>query len=352
MFMTLEERIESFAILGEALRNAVKDFDPSLTASGSQLDSLIRNQSAHNPWFTAENVRMAITNIANELTEENLIKWTGEYPGLNENKNPFRVGIIMAGNIPLVGFHDFLSVLISGNTLLAKTSSKDQELIIHIGDILCSINPGFNSRIEFTSGSLTNFDAIIATGSDNSSRYFEYYFGRYPGIIRKNRNSIAIIEGKETEEELKRLGTDVLSYFGLGCRNVSKVYLPAGFDPMELTRNWESHNGMVKHTKYANNYDFNKAVYIVNREPFLDTGYLLLKEDKRISSPVSVLFYEFYESPDTVKQLAELNKEKIQCIAGRQYIPFGEAQCPHLWDYADGIDILDFLLKKNIAGIL
>ena len=212
---------------------------------------------------------MAISNIAHELTEDNLNKWTSAYPELREEKDPLRVGVIMAGNIPLVGFHDFISVLISGNNLLAKTSSKDQELIIHISKILCNINPGFLRRIEFTSGALTNFDAIIATGSDNSSRYFEYYFGKYPNIIRKNRNSIAIIEGEETEDELKRLGTDVFSYFGLGCRNVSKVYLPEGFDPMAITRCWEEHNEIVKHTKYANNYDFNKAVYIVNRESFL-----------------------------------------------------------------------------------
>jgi hypothetical protein len=340
--MTLEERIDSFAALGEKLR---ADTD-------SQLDLLIRNQSVHNPWFTPENVRMAISNIAHELTEDNLNKWTSAYPELREEKDPLRVGVIMAGNIPLVGFHDFISVLISGNNLLAKTSSKDQELISHISKILCNINPGFLRRIEFTSGALTSFDAIIATGSDNSSRYFEYYFGKYPNIIRKNRNSIAIIEGEETEDELKRLGTDVFSYFGLGCRNVSKVYLPEGFDPMAITRCWEEHNEIVKHTKYANNYDFNKAVYIVNRESFLDTGYILLKEDKRISSPVSVLYYEFYDSPDSIKQLTEINKEKIQCIAGRKYIPFGEVQCPHLWDYADGIDILDFLLKKKIAGIL
>ena len=195
-----------------------------------QFDSLIDKQQKVNPWFTPENVRTALKAIADELTEENLIKWTNAYPELKENINPLKAGVIMAGNIPLAGFHDFLSVLISGNNLIAKTSSKDSELIVQISEILCSINPGFRDKIEFTEGTLSNFDAVIATGSDNSSRYFDYYFGKYPNIIRKNRNSIAIIEGDETDDELEGLGTDIFSYFGLGCRNVSKIYLPKGFD--------------------------------------------------------------------------------------------------------------------------
>jgi hypothetical protein len=347
MFMNLEERIKSFAVLGKTLRSslATDNWDPVL-------QSLIDNQYLHNAWFTPQNVRMAINAIAKELTEENLIKWTDSYPLLREKSSPITVGVIMAGNIPLVGFHDFISVLISGNKLLAKTSSKDQELIIYIGNILCNINPLFRESIEFTPGTLMNFDAVIATGSDNTSRYFEYYFGKYPNIIRRNRNSIAIIEGNETPGQLQRLGLDIFSYFGLGCRNVSKIYIPNGYDPGQLTSHWESFSEIIRHSKYANNYDFNKAVYIVNRETFLDTGFLLLKEETRIPSPVSVLYFEKYDSNDALKQLTEAQKEKIQCIVGNNYIPFGEAQCPHLWDYADETDILEFLLKKNSAGIL
>jgi hypothetical protein len=353
--MDLEERIKSFALLGESLRNSLNCGFMTKAVTGrnlSLLKTLIDNQYKHNPWFTPENVKRAITAIAEELTEDNLIKWTNVYPGLKEQKKPLSVGVIMAGNIPLVGFHDFLSVLITGNNLMAKTSSKDSELINYISNILCDINPGFRKRIEFTEATLTNFDAIIATGSDNSSRYFGYYFGKYPNIIRKNRNSIAIIEGDETDDELEGLGTDIFSYYGLGCRNVSKIYIPAGYDPAGLPKHWNNFSDVIRHLKYANNYDFNKAVYLVNKEAFHDSGFILLKEESKISSPVSVLYYEYYESQYAVKQQTELLKEKIQCVVNRHNIPFGEAQWPHLWDYADGIDTIEFLLKKNLAGIL
>jgi hypothetical protein len=353
--MDLSERIESFALLGESLREVLDDSHNTNAKTGHEMTHLrilIENQYKLNPWFTPDNVRMALKSIADELTAENLRSWTNNYPGFKTDRRPIKVGVIMAGNIPLVGFHDYLSVLISGNNLIAKTSSKDHELIVYISNLLCSINPEFREHIMFVTDTLTGFDAVIATGSDNSSRYFEYYFGRYPNIIRKNRNSIAIIDGDETEEELLALGKDVFSYFGLGCRNVSKLYLPKGYDPGSLANRWENFSGVVNHSKYANNYDFNKAVYIVNKEPFCDTGYLLLKEDFRISSPVSVLYYEHYESQDAVRQQTELLKEKIQCIVGKSHIPFGKAQSPHFWDYADGIDTIEFLLKKKIARIL
>ena len=284
--MNLEERIKSFVLLGESLR---KSLNKTETDCNLSLNKLIDAQHNLNPWFTPDNVRRALTAIAEELTEENLIIWTNFYPGLRKQKKPYRVGVIMAGNIPLAGFHDFLSVLISGNNLIAKTSSKDQELIGYISDILCSINPGFRNCIEFTDGTLTNFDAVIATGSDNSSRYFDYYFGRYPNIIRKNRNSVAIIEGDESDEELEDLGIDIFSYFGLGCRNVSKLYFPKGYDFRPMIKRWDNFAGVINHAKYANNYDFNKAVFLVNKDVFYDAGHLLLKEDGRISSPVSVL---------------------------------------------------------------
>ncbi|HZK61471.1 MAG TPA: acyl-CoA reductase, partial [Anaerovoracaceae bacterium] len=252
--MNLEERIKSFAELGNILRDALNDKSGSY---GKQLNVLIENQPKFNPWFTTENVKNAVNAIAGELNEDNLINWTNAYPELKENITPVKAGVIMAGNIPLVGFHDFLSVLISGNNLIAKTSSNDSELIVHISDILCSVNQEFREKIEFTEGPLVNFDVVIATGSNNSSRYFEYYFGKYPNIIRKNRNSIAIIEGNETDAELEALGKDVFSYFGLGCRNVSKIYIPKGYDFSVMCRNWNGYDGILKHNKYANNYIFN-----------------------------------------------------------------------------------------------
>jgi hypothetical protein len=347
--MKLTGRIRAFSELGEILRN---DLQGKNAKYSSELNTLIDTQHLNNPWFTPENVRMAISSIANELTPENLTKWTDLYPALNQDARPIRVGIIMAGNIPLAGFHDFMSVLISGNDIISKTSSKDADLIRFIGEILCEINPEFKNKIEFTHGTLYGFDAVIATGTDNSSRYFEYYFGKYPHIIRKNRNSIAFIKGNESHAELEALGIDVFSYFGLGCRNVSKLYVPEGYDFSAMINSWGEYSGVISHSKYAGNYDFSKAVYLVNKERFNDTGFLLLKEDHGLSSPVAVLYFQYFKSMISLQKETDQLKEKIQCITGEGFVPFGKAQSPALWDYADGVDTLEFLLKKNQPGIL
>jgi len=342
--MNLTDRIKAFSDLGDILRRCIAG-EP--VKHLTQINHLIENQHLNNPWFTPENVRMAIMTIAEKLTFENLTKWVSAYQDLKSDSKPFNVGIIMAGNIPLAGFHDFLSVLISGSRVIAKTSSKDPDMIVTLAAILCSVNPEFKKLICITDKTLSGFDAVIATGSDNSSRYFVYYFGKYPNIIRKNRNSIAIIDGSETDKELQDLGTDVFTYFGLGCRSVSKLYVPEGYDLSKITGNWDRYSGMINHNKYANNYDFNKAIFLINKEKFTDTGYLLLKEDNALSSPVAVLHYKFYRSPGEVNEEIGIIKEKIQCITGHNFIPFGRAQMPALWDYADGIDTLEFLFKKK-----
>jgi hypothetical protein len=342
--MTLKDRIESFSELGQVLRDSL---DGKSARYSSVLETLINNQQFRNAWFTPENVTMAIRAIAEELTIDNLIKWTSQYPALNSTGHSSEVGIVMAGNIPLAGFHDFLTVLISGHSLIAKTSSKDPDIIVFISNILCDINQDYKNRITITDGLIKGFDAVIATGSDNTSRYFEYYFGKYPHIFRKNRNSIAIIDGSETEEELSLLGSDVFSYFGLGCRSVSKTYLPNGYDITRLIHSWVGFSQVINHSKYANNYDFNKAVFIVNREAFTDAGYLLFKKSSGISSPVAVLYYEYYDSLKSIYTEIEKMKDKIQCIVGRNEVQFGRAQWPQLWDYADGTDTVDFLLKKK-----
>ena len=347
--MTLSDRIEAFSFLGELLRDAITG---KKTRFSSRIDQLIETQHIINPWFTPDNVRMALRAIAGELTTENLTKWCSAYPGLDSEIRQVNVCVVMAGNIPLAGFHDFLSVLISGNRISARTSSKDPDLIKLITDILISFNPEFEKMIFLTDGRISDFDMVIATGSDNSSRYFEYYFDKYPHIIRKNRNSIAIIDGTESKDEIRALGTDVFSYFGLGCRNVSKLYLPIGYDIARITGLWEQYTELINHNKYSNNYDFYKAVYLVNKEIFTDTGYLILKESYELSSPVSVLYYTFYNSAGDLNNETGLLKDKIQCITGHEHIPFGKAQVPVLWDYADGIDTLEFLSKKNYQGIL
>jgi len=347
--MNLHTRVSAFSSLGELLRDALAGKRTDFT---DRINHLIETQHLKNPWFTPDNVRMAIGAIAGELTSENLNKWCSAYPGLETEHQPLNAGVIMAGNIPLVGFHDMLCVLISGNRLIAKTSSKDNDLIVLISEILQKINPEFSGFITITDGTISGFDIIIATGSDNSSLYFEYYFGKYPHIIRKNRNSIAVLDGSETTAELENLGTDIFSYFGLGCRNVSKLYIPEGYDMKKIISCWDNFSGIIKHDKYANNYDFHKAVFLVNKDKFLDTGYLLMKENPELSSPVAVLYYEAYGSRKAFIQMTKQNNDKIQCITGRNYVPFGKAQMPALWDYADGVDTIEFLLKKNCTGIL
>lgn len=342
--MTLKDRIKAFSELGHVLRISV---ERGQSAYSHHLEKVIYNQQFTNPWFTPENVRMAIEAIAMELTEDNLIKWTDNYPDLEGSGKKGSVAVVMAGNIPLAGFHDYLSVLIAGFDLIAKTSSKDPELIVAVHGILSEINSEFSQKVTFAEGPISGFDYVIATGSDNSSRYFEYYFGKYPHIIRKNRNSIALIEGDETDHDLQKLGSDVFSYFGLGCRNVSKIYIPEGYDLSRIINNWKDYSKMTDHHKYANNYDFNKAVYLINQNKIIDTGFVLMKEDQGISSPVAVLYFEYFKSIESVIRKTETMKDKIQCIVSKMNVPFGEAQMPHLWDYADGIDTLEFLLKKK-----
>lgn len=255
---------------------------------------------------------------------------------------------MLAGNIPLVGFHDLLSVLISGHHVQLKLSSKDSKLIQYLIKHLIWLEPAFEKIIKIKENKLENFDAVIATGSDNSARYFEYYFGKYPNIIRKNRSSCVILNGNESEEEMEALGEDIFSYFGLGCRNVSKAFVPKGYDLAKILSRWESYKEIIHHHKYCNNYDYQKSILLVNLIPFLDNGFILLQENEKLVSPISVLFYEYYTDQEDLEIKLNINKEKIQCIVGSNSlatVPFGGAQYPEVWDYADNVDTLTFLEK-------
>ena len=342
--MELKKRIETFAKLGEILKQSTLGIQNTYD---EELIGLIEQSYLRNSWFTPENVKKSISSIAETLTIENLNKWILAYNGIDITRPVKNIGVIMAGNIPLVGFHDFLSVLITGNRISAKRSTKDLDMIKAVANILIAIEPEFNNYIEFVDGKLKGFDAIIATGSDNSSRYFEYYFGKYRNIIRKNRNSVAILEGNEDKSELKLLGDDIFSYFGLGCRSISKIFVPKGYDIMIAAKEWNDFSKIIYHSKYANNYDYNKAIYIINKDEFIDTGYMLIKKDKAIASPVSVLFFEEYDSLHSLRDVISSIHEKLQCVTGHGYLPFGSAQSPDLWDYADGVDTIEFILKIN-----
>jgi hypothetical protein len=335
--MNLADRIAAFDKLGKYLH----------AIDAEELTMITERARNENSWFVPENVKLAIQNVGVFLTAENLKRWVADY-SLNPEKSKM-VALVMAGNIPLVGFHDFLSVLISGHNILIKTSSKDSFLPKYMSDKLIELEPRFASKITYGE-QLKNFDAVIATGSDNSSRYFEYYFGKYPHIIRKNRTSCAVLSGFETQPEIEALGRDVFTYFGLGCRNVAKLYVPAEYDFSPLLKSWELYHNIINHHKYNNNYDYQKSILLVNRIHFYDSGFVLLQQNERLVSPISVLYYEYYTDYDMLKEMIAAKSDKIQCVVGNMKpanVNFGQAQSPQLWDYADQIDTLKFLESLN-----
>ena len=309
-------------------------------------DLILLSQS-HNGWFTPENVYFAIQSWANALTENNLNQWLSAYD--LSKTNPKTVAIILAGNIPLVGFHDFLSVLISGHKVVVKTSSNDQKLLPFLANYLIAVTPQLTEYITFSEGKLENFDAVIATGSNNTARYFEFYFKDKPSIIRKSRNSVAILNGKETREDLVNLGEDIFRYFGLGCRNVSKLFVPKDYDFDAFFKAIFEYKEAIFYEKYANNYDYNKAVFLMSNFKLLDNEFLTLKEDTSHASPISSVFYERYENLSDIQTRLETEKDQIQCIVSNNLIEksiaFGQTQQPNLWDYADNVDTIQFLLK-------
>ncbi|MGL2963523.1 acyl-CoA reductase [Flavobacterium sp. RSB2_4_14] len=309
--------------------------------------NLIKLSKSHNGWFTPEQVYYAIQSWAKALQEDNINQWISSYDF--SKTEPKTVGLILAGNIPLVGFHDFLSVLISGHNVLVKTSSNDQHLIKFLAKYLIAVNPEIENCITFTDGKLENFDAVIATGSNNTARYFEYYFKDKPSIIRKNRNSVAVLTGNETHEDLVNLGEDIFRYFGLGCRNVSKLFVPKEYDFQPFFKAIYEYRDVIYYEKYSNNYDYNKAVFLMSNFKLLDNEFLTLKEDKSYASPISSVFYERYENIEDIKKQLENDAEHIQCIVSKDVfeksIPFGKTQQPELWDYADNVDTLLFLNK-------
>lgn len=333
--MTIQERKEGLLSLGNWFN----------TISSSELDQLILMAGNENSWFTPESIRSAFTAWGKVLTLDKIERWIN-----GRELSPAtaqRIGLIMAGNIPLVGLHDLLTVLISGNEAHIKYSSQDRALMSAVVSKLIESNPDFRDRIKVIER-FNDIDAIIATGSDNSARYFKHYFSKHPHIIRQNRVSVGIIRGDETEEEFAKMGQDAFQYFALGCRNVSKVFVPKGFELPKFIKSLEGYSQILDHHKYRNNYDYNKSIYLVNREPHLDSGFFMMRESHDLVSPISVIYYETYENEAALDLKLSANREKIQCIVSADAwyegsLGFGEAQTPELWDYADGVDTLEFL---------
>jgi Acyl-CoA reductase (LuxC) len=337
--MKIKQRIEAFSNLGNLLKSTY----------GQQLiEEWAYRAHQKNNWFTPENTTLAISSIANcFLSIEKLENWASKYE--IKDTAPKKIGVIMAGNIPLVGFHDALVVLISGNILYAKLSSQDDFLLKALIEQLLIIEPAFENQIVFAE-KMNDIEAIIATGSDNSSNYFEYYFKHIPNIIRKNRSSIAILNGNESAETMAKLGADMLQYYGLGCRNVSKLFVNEDFKPDFFYENIENLGDVMLNHKYKNNYDYNRSVLLVNRTVHFDNNFLILKESEELISPISVIFFEKYKSLEGLKSKLSDKLDKIQCTISENgwfegSLSIGEAQNPSLFDYADGVDTMAFLCK-------
>ena len=353
--MTLETKKSVFVELGKFLsqfseKNTSKD--PAVLHNHTFFEAfidLIKLSQSHNGWYTPEQVYFSIQSWAEALTKENLNQWLSAYD-LEQNKIK-NIALILAGNIPLVGFHDFLSVLISGNTVLVKTSSNDQHLLPFLAKYIIAVEPEYKDKIKFVEGKLENFDAVIATGSNNTARYFEYYFKDKPSIIRKSRNSVAVLNGSETKEQLEALGEDIFRYFGLGCRNVSKLFVPKDYSFVPFFEAIFAYQDVIHYEKYANNYDYNKAVFLMSNFKLLDNGFLTLKEDKSHASPISSVFYENYDNISDIKLRLQTEVDQIQCIVSanliERSIDFGQTQKPALWDYADNVDTISFLLTTK-----
>ncbi|MBK0382454.1 acyl-CoA reductase [Pedobacter sp. SD-b] len=335
-----ENRVEAFTRLGDFLLNPNDDFK-----------NTIESAKHKNAWFSQEQVLSAINANGQMLNKADLLKFTANIPGLNHH--PKNVGLILAGNIPLVGFHDILTVLLTGNIAVIKLSSQDDLLIPYILSKLVETEPNFKNKIQFVE-KLESFDAVIATGSNNSSRYFDHYFSKVPNIIRKNRNSVALLTGKETTEDLKRLGADIFNYYGLGCRNVSKLFVPEGYVFKHFFESIEEFSPIINHHKYNNNYDYNKSIFLINKNQHFDNGFLLVAKDDRMVSPLATVYYQEYQTLGQAIEILNNKANEVQVVVSSvnesmvpSKVSFGESQNPKLWDFADGVDTISFLNSLN-----
>jgi hypothetical protein len=350
--MNIERRMAAFTQLGASISMLLEDHKPHPDQYGEQIGAFkekLKLAEQQNAWFIPEFINKALEGIAMLLEPDSINAWIEKYPpGFGDGS--LRVAVVMAGNVPAVGFHDFLTVLMAGHSIQAKLSSDDNVIIPALAELLTGIEPGFRERIAFTDEKIHDFDAVIATGSNNTARYFNYYFGKYPHIIRKNRNAVAVIKSDEKPESLRRLADDIFLYFGLGCRNVSKIYVPEDMDISSFLDYFEHYSWIADQSKYRNNYDYNKSLYLVNGDHHYDNGFLLVKESEAFASPVSVLHYERYDDPQQLVLNLQRSMDQIQCIISEDKTHFpegilpGQAQYPELWDYADGVDTMEFLL--------
>ena len=337
------KRIDALISLGVHLGGFKKNH-----SNYSNLQDSVEKATVINKWFTQENIESVFSSWSKALDKNQIKKWLNKY-NFKDVQKPKTIALILAGNIPMVGFHDIISVWVSGNNAQIKCASKDEFLLPYMTNFL-EKKTGIIA-FKYTEQPFTGFDAVIATGSNNSARYFNHYFGKYPNIIRKNRNGVAVLNGKETKNQMESLGGDILQYYGLGCRNISKVYIPHGYNINYIFGGLYLYSKVIENAKYANNYDYNKAVFLMSDYVFLENGFFIIREDKGFSAPIACLHYEYYSSELELEVHLKENRESIQCITSNmpfeEKIDFGSTQQPSLWDYADAIDTLLFLNNLN-----
>jgi hypothetical protein len=339
--MTLKQRIEGFTQTGLFINRHFNEQKPSETQLHQGLDKLIEMAHIYNNWFIPEFVKESLINVSSLLKEEELIKFSTPI----KEKEAKTIAVICAGNVPMVCFHDILCVLLSGNIALIKLSSDDNLLMPFFLKLLTHYEPEFETQILFAEGKLGAFDAVIATGSNNTAGHFKYYFGKYPHIIRKNRSSLAVLTGKETTQHLKDLGKDIFLYFGLGCRNVSKLLVPKGYSFDTFFESIVDYGFVVNNKKYGNNYDYHRAIYLLESMTFLDNNFLMIKENAHLHSPVGVLYFQYYENEKELNTYLDSIKDDLQCVVGAKNIPFGYSQQPVITDFADNVNTLEFLVN-------
>lgn len=346
--MNLNNRITLFVKLGRFFSDYINNNLES--SERNKFDKAINESILHNSFFSKKNILKSLLSWSNVLTKKSIDDFLSNYL-IKNKKREKKIAIIMAGNIPLVGFHDFFCVIISGNFAVIKLSSKDSHLFKFILSFLVKENPDFDTKFDVVESKLEIFDAVIATGNNISANQFELYFKKYPKIIRRNRHSIAILNGNETKKEIELLANDIFYYYGLGCRNVSKIFIPNNYNLDILFKSFVLWDEVINKNSYANNYNYYRAIYLLNKEVFFDNGFVLLKESEKIGSPVGTIYFEYYKSDNQIKEMIKKNNEKIQCIVSNNNYPktikFGETQMPNLNDFADDIDTFNFLLKLN-----
>jgi hypothetical protein len=350
--MHIQKKIKVLSRLGEVMKSIGENapwggFDSGVTEEEYDLLNLwVTKAKVYNGWFEEREVRRAFTSWGAGLTEENLNKWLANYI-IEDIDSPKTIAMIMAGNIPLVGLHDLICCYIAGHKALIKLSTDDDKLIPALLQVWSCFDVDVKDDVKLAFAKMENFDAVIATGSNNSARHFEEYFGKYPNIIRKNRTSVAVLDGSESEDELKALADDIFAYYGLGCRNVTKLYLPKGYDLNKVFGGLFHYKHVTDNNKYGNNYDYHKAVFLMEQYDVLENGFILVKQDTGLTSPIGTLFFDSYEDKNQLYASLDTISDQIQCIVGSDRIPFGQAQHPQLWDYADGVDTVQFLLDLN-----